>query len=82
VAPVTERLVPGCLATAKVQGFAFGRVKLDRRKSASAMGAVAKGLFLAFPASAPIIAFSRFHLYGKWSTGGSHWLIHGSLLFI
>jgi hypothetical protein len=67
VAAIAKGRGCGVLAATKVNGLGLGGVKLHRRKSASPVGAIAKGLVGAQATGTPEIALAGFNFNGIWT---------------
>ena len=80
MAAVAQRCLLCRFAAAKKDFFGFLCLVLNRRKFRALMAAIAKGLFVAFPAGAPPVSFSVFHGYSIGGVTGSvsctHTILH------
>jgi hypothetical protein len=76
VRSIAEARRLGVLATAKVHSRRFRGLEFHRRKSCTAMAAVAEWLVCAAPADAPEIGFRGFHFNGVRALLGDNYLRH------
>jgi hypothetical protein len=65
MAAIAQRLVVGDFAAAKENLLRLGGFVFDWRKLRTRVRAIAKGLLVAFAASAPVIAFASFNIDAK-----------------
>jgi len=80
VATITERGCFGRLTTTEVELFRFGCDVLNRGEIGSFVGAIAKGLAVAFAAGTPIVGLALFNGYNEGAIGGSNGFAHNVLL--